>query len=131
MIRRPPRSTRTDTRFPYTTLFRSRRVGPFLDERPGLERSLTFTYLNAGKRGIQLDLETQEGRNLFGRLAGQADLVVESAAPRDRRRLGLDDQTLRLHHPALVCPSLTPFGLTGPFAHYPPNALTPQAHTAR
>src|SRR3546814_20323994 len=26
MIRRPPRSTRTDTRFPYTTLFRSRRA---------------------------------------------------------------------------------------------------------
>src|SRR3546814_1094882 len=28
MIRRPPRSTRTDTLFPYTTLFRSRRAGP-------------------------------------------------------------------------------------------------------
>src|SRR3546814_1039231 len=27
MIRRPPRSTRTDTRFPYTTLFRSRLQG--------------------------------------------------------------------------------------------------------
>src|SRR3546814_3949926 len=27
MIRRPPRSTRTDTLFPYTTLFRSRRAG--------------------------------------------------------------------------------------------------------
>src|SRR3546814_12403276 len=27
MIRRPPRSTRTDTLFPYTTLFRSRAVG--------------------------------------------------------------------------------------------------------
>src|SRR3546814_5849357 len=27
MIRRPPRSTRTDTLFPYTTLFRSDRVG--------------------------------------------------------------------------------------------------------
>src|SRR3546814_6729236 len=26
MIRRPPRSTRTDTRFPYTTLFRSRHL---------------------------------------------------------------------------------------------------------
>src|SRR3546814_18434629 len=26
MIRRPPRSTRTDTRFPYTTLFRSHRL---------------------------------------------------------------------------------------------------------
>src|SRR3546814_11200311 len=28
MIRRPPRSTRTDTLFPYTTLFRSYRAGP-------------------------------------------------------------------------------------------------------
>src|SRR3546814_16796993 len=27
MIRRPPRSTRTDTLFPYTTLFRSHRIG--------------------------------------------------------------------------------------------------------
>src|SRR3546814_2024532 len=34
MIRRPPRSTRTDTLFPYTTLFRSRRLWPrFLSER--------------------------------------------------------------------------------------------------
>src|SRR3546814_10723612 len=31
MRRRPPRSTRTDTLFPYTTLFRSD-VGQFLDE---------------------------------------------------------------------------------------------------
>src|SRR3546814_3196114 len=31
MIRRPPRSTRTDTLFPYTTLFRSLRQLPFLD----------------------------------------------------------------------------------------------------
>src|SRR3546814_11634852 len=29
MIRRPPRSTRTDTRFPYTTLFRFRRPRRF------------------------------------------------------------------------------------------------------
>src|SRR3546814_1398207 len=29
MIRRPPRSTRTDTLFPYTTLFRSRREWPY------------------------------------------------------------------------------------------------------
>src|SRR3546814_5770565 len=31
MIRRPPRSTRTDTLFPYTTLFRSARVAPFVE----------------------------------------------------------------------------------------------------
>src|SRR3546814_5663425 len=33
MIRRPPRSTRTDTLFPYTTLFRSRRAGLDLGPR--------------------------------------------------------------------------------------------------
>src|SRR3546814_5696790 len=37
MIRRPPRSTRTDTLFPYTTLFRS----PFGGDRPA--RAPTFT----------------------------------------------------------------------------------------
>src|SRR3546814_6732511 len=31
MIRRPPRSTRTDTLFPYTTLFRSKAYRPMLD----------------------------------------------------------------------------------------------------
>src|SRR3546814_3653321 len=35
MIRRPPRSTRTDTLFPYTTLFRSRRPAP---SAPGAHR---------------------------------------------------------------------------------------------
>src|SRR3546814_18392035 len=37
MIRRPPRSTRTDTLFPYTTLFRSRRIGMTLDLDPILQ----------------------------------------------------------------------------------------------
>src|SRR3546814_14064440 len=38
MLRRPPRSTRTDTRFPYTTLFRSEDLLPFSDE--GLIRAV-------------------------------------------------------------------------------------------
>src|SRR3546814_3739533 len=37
-IRRPPRSTRTDTLFPYTTLFRSRRAGVAVDGRRGVAR---------------------------------------------------------------------------------------------
>src|SRR3546814_13848207 len=39
MIRRPPRSTRTDTLFPYTTLFRSAAIGILVDgERDSLPR---------------------------------------------------------------------------------------------
>src|SRR3546814_8517280 len=38
MIRRPPRSTRTDTLFPYTTLFRSARLEPAIGVHPELIR---------------------------------------------------------------------------------------------
>src|SRR3546814_1943844 len=42
MIRRPPRSTRTDTRFPYTTLFRSfRRAGDHVHHLPRMRRDAT------------------------------------------------------------------------------------------
>src|SRR3546814_13120014 len=41
MIRRPPRSTRTDTLFPYTTLFRSWTYGVVV--QPSFVPGLTFT----------------------------------------------------------------------------------------
>src|SRR3546814_2270978 len=39
MLRRPPRSTRTDTLFPYTTLFRSARLDIARDDRGGIARA--------------------------------------------------------------------------------------------
>src|SRR3546814_12196639 len=45
MIRRPPRSTRTDTLFPYTTLFRSYKDGRtriFLDDERGCPAGWTL-----------------------------------------------------------------------------------------
>src|SRR3546814_9673245 len=49
MIRRPPRSTRTDTLFPYTTLFRSARLRGRLP--PGGGRDGGFGALSAHQRG--------------------------------------------------------------------------------
>src|SRR3546814_11772672 len=56
MIRRPPRATRTDTLFPYTTLFRSLLSGPpepdrrLLDELRGV--AAAFAALSAGKEKV-------------------------------------------------------------------------------
>src|SRR3546814_2891813 len=47
MIRRPPRSTRTDTLFPYTTLFRSHQVG--LEEKARLLREARQVLAPGGK----------------------------------------------------------------------------------
>src|SRR3546814_10815255 len=54
MIRRPPRSTRTDTLFPYTTLFRS--VVLLLGFSSGLPLLLSFSTLSTWMREVGIDL---------------------------------------------------------------------------
>ena len=57
----------------------ARRLEPFLDGIPGLERSLTWHALNRNKRAITLDLASIDGRALFDQLAERFDVVLETA----------------------------------------------------
>src|SRR3546814_8038151 len=52
MIRRPPRSTRTDTLFPYTTLFRSGAFGRQRGDQSGSSRRLGRTWRLAAGPGL-------------------------------------------------------------------------------
>src|SRR3546814_1556190 len=52
MIRRPPRSTRTDTLFPYTTLFRSPRPGQHAREFEDLDAVQGGCHGRAGSQGM-------------------------------------------------------------------------------
>src|SRR3546814_18220712 len=52
MLRRPPRSTRTDTLFPYTTLFRSRGVMHFDIDNIRMERPLPIAELQVQDIGL-------------------------------------------------------------------------------
>src|SRR3546814_10544890 len=52
MIRRPPISTRTDTLFPYTTLFRSLQLARVLDQDHPLVERGHFVQERVGKRGL-------------------------------------------------------------------------------
>jgi benzylsuccinate CoA-transferase BbsE subunit len=97
---------------------RSRHVGPFLDDIPHPERSLSFWYYNTSKRGITLDPATADGRMLFARLAAAADVVLETFRPGFLASLSLDDAALRDRNPRLILCSLTPFGQTGPWRDY-------------
>src|SRR3546814_1722444 len=66
MIRRPPRSTRTDTLFPYTTLFRSRKLSAEVDQGrfTRIDRAMTE---EADERFIDLRHEPAEPRRQFDR----------------------------------------------------------------
>src|SRR5215467_5147471 len=77
----------------------NRHVGPFLDDVPHPERSLSFWYYNTSKRGITLNLETSDGRQLFRRLAATSDVILETFHPGFSASLGLDYQSLSEENP--------------------------------
>ena len=96
----------------------NRRVGPFLDDNPHPDRCLSFWYYNTSKRGVTLNLETADGRQLFRRLAATSDVILETFRPGFLASLGLDYQSLRAQNPGLIMCALTPFGQTGPWRGY-------------
>src|SRR3546814_8134341 len=69
MIRRPPRSTRTDTLFPYTTLFRSARlkiiVGQTLAAGPGLGFRGEPRQDRFGEQPVRGDLAADHGHRIL------------------------------------------------------------------
>src|SRR3546814_1920560 len=67
MIRRPPRSTRTDTLFPYTTLFRSEDDIPNMILLPLAAEALSVPFVASGGMA--------DGRSLVAALALGADGV--------------------------------------------------------
>lgn len=105
----------------------SRRIPPFYEDRPGLERSLFHWHFNANKRGITLDLTTRDGQAVFRQLASRADVVVETFSPGYLAGLGLGYDQLSALNPRLVLTSVTPFGQDGPYAQYQGGELLGQA----
>jgi crotonobetainyl-CoA:carnitine CoA-transferase CaiB-like acyl-CoA transferase len=95
-----------------------RRLGPFMNDVPHPERSLSFWYYNTSKRGITLDIDSADGRGLFRRLAATADVVIETFRPGHLSSLGCGYKTLGRENPDLILCSVTAFGQTGPWRDY-------------
>jgi CoA:oxalate CoA-transferase len=95
-----------------------RRPGPFDAAGGTAESRPAHLYLNAGKRSLALDIETSDGRALLARLIARADVLVETLDGPERTRLDLAPETTQARHPSLVHVSITPFGLSGPYAGF-------------
>ena len=96
----------------------ARSMPPFYHDEIDGEKSLLFLYLNTSKRGVTLNLKTQQGVQILKDLVADADLLVENYSPRVMPSLGLDYETLRVLNPALVMVSISNFGQTGPYRDY-------------
>lgn len=86
-----------------------------------------FLAINRNKKSIALNLKSDEGRDIFLRLAGSADVVIENFRPgvMDSLRLSIDD--LRRANPRLIVCSISGFGQTGAMRDVPAFDIITQA----
>ncbi len=78
--------------------------------------SASFMMMNRNKRGVVLDLKTEEGAAILRKLVAKADVLTENFRPGVLERLGLGYEELRKINPGLIYASISGFGLTGPYA---------------
>lgn len=109
----------------------ARGLGPFAKslagERDDSESSGMYLYLHTNKRGITLNLESQQGMSLLRELLGSADVVVESFRPGVMEGMGLGFAALEKLRPGIILTSITPFGQTGPWRDHQATDLVEYA----
>ena len=82
---------------------------------PGDQASPIYRHLNRGKRIANLDLKSDNGKQVLTRLIDGADILLESFRPGVLARLGFDRETLDEINPKLILCSLSGYGQNGPY----------------
>lgn len=92
---------------------------PYLDGKPGPDRSASFAYFNADKLSMSLNFKQAEGLRLARRLIGWADVVIESFRPGVMQKWGLGYEDIVTFKPDIIMLSSSSLGQTGPYARQP------------
>ncbi|MFB6282344.1 MAG: CaiB/BaiF CoA transferase family protein [Halobacteria archaeon] len=101
----------------------ARYTPPYTDEGVGG----LFSTVNRGKRSVELDLKSSEGKEVFYRLCGDVDVVIEQFRPNVKHRLEVDYESVREHNPDVVYCSLTGYGQNGRYSEKPGHDLNYEA----
>jgi len=101
----------------------SRKIGPFVNNTPHPEQSLSFWHYNTNKRSVTLDFSTPQGQNIFMNLVRTAEVVIEDTAPGTLDSLGLGYHELTAVKSNIIMASITPFGQTGPYKDFKTSDL--------
>lgn len=79
---------------------------------------LFFLTFNANKRGLTLNLKSEDGKALFKKLIGQSDVLLENFSPGALDRMGLGYDVLKEINPRLIYATIKGFGTYGPHSHF-------------
>jgi benzylsuccinate CoA-transferase BbsE subunit len=96
----------------------SRKIGNFWQDIPDPEKSLYWFAYNSNKRGITLNIETADGREIFEKLIKTADFVIESFGPGYMDKLGIGYPAISRLNKGIIWASITPFGQEGAYRDY-------------
>jgi len=93
----------------------SRRIGPhFLGGE-----SAYYLNFNRNKQSVTIDLQQEQGQEVFRRLVKVSDVVFDAFRPSALDRLGLDYESLKRMNPTVIACSLSAFGQEGPYRERP------------
>ncbi|TVP48567.1 MAG: CoA transferase [Halomonas sp.] len=90
----------------------SRQMGPYVNGE-----STCFSQINRNKKSISLNLKDERARQIFYRLAADADVIVENYRPGVTKSLAIDYDTIKAINPGIVYCSISGYGQTGPYSH--------------
>ncbi len=91
---------------------------PFLEGKPGVNKSGYFATHNPSKMSVRMDISKPEAQALIRRLVARADIVSESFSTKVLREHNLHYEEMKKVKADIIMISLTMQGQTGPFAHH-------------
>jgi crotonobetainyl-CoA:carnitine CoA-transferase CaiB-like acyl-CoA transferase len=90
---------------------------PFVEAADGSHLGAAYFHAtNRGKRSIEVDFESEDGRRIVKKLAARSDVLIENFKVGGLAKFGLDYASLSKDNPRLIYCSVTGFGQTGPYA---------------
>jgi len=90
----------------------TRQMGPFVNGE-----STSFFQINRNKKSITVNLKTDEGKEVFYRLAKEVDVIVENYRPGVAASLKIGYEDVKKINPGIIYCSISGYGQTGPYSH--------------
>jgi crotonobetainyl-CoA:carnitine CoA-transferase CaiB-like acyl-CoA transferase len=90
---------------------------PFIEGKDGNHIGAAYFHsTNRGKRSIEADFESEDGKRIVKKLAARSDILIENFKVGGLSKFGLDYKSLAPDCPRLIYCSVTGFGQDGPYA---------------
>ena len=100
-----------------------RSIGVITPDRSPIDeagrKEIAFYSPSRNKKSIAINISTEEGRQIFYKLAEEADCILEALRPGVTKRLGIDYETISKLNPRVVYCSITGYGQDGPYCDLP------------